>query len=117
MKLKAKIRKEREKLGLSQQELAELIGVHQYNISDFETGRIEPNVKTLIKLADAFHITIDDLLSHKKETKKKDIDKRSSNRLNQIEVDISSLSNDDKDAVLKDIENLLEKYKSKTPEE
>lgn len=65
MTLKRKIKAERLKRGWTQNKLASLLGVKQFTISDYETGRLEPNIRMLIKLADAFKISVDELLSHK----------------------------------------------------
>lgn len=37
----------------------------QYNISDYEIGRIEPNVATLIRFAEVFNISLDFLVGRK----------------------------------------------------
>lgn len=54
----------RKSKGISQQELADFLKVKQAVISHFETGRNEPDVNTLIKLADFFHCSVDYLIGH-----------------------------------------------------
>ena len=59
-----KIKHLRQQNNLSQSELAKIIGVSQKSISDYEIGKTQPDYETLIKLADYFHTTIDNLLGH-----------------------------------------------------
>lgn len=47
---------------LTQAELGELIGVSQVAISTYENGERTPPLDVLIKLADVFDCTIDDLV-------------------------------------------------------
>ncbi len=52
----------RRKRGLSQVELARRLDVHQSMISYLEGGRKEPSVDLVIRIADLFVVSIDDLL-------------------------------------------------------
>ena len=52
----------REKEGLTQQELANELGIIQTKVSKYELGRIEPNIEMLIKIADFFDVTLDYLV-------------------------------------------------------
>ena len=44
---------------LSQKQLADIIGTTARAISFYETGLREPNIKTLIALADFFEVSLD----------------------------------------------------------
>ena len=46
----------------NQQQLAQLVGVSQQCVSEWENGKIEPTLSYLWKLADIFNITIDELV-------------------------------------------------------
>ena len=59
--MKLRIREFREELGLTQSELAKSIGTLQRNISNWENGVNEPDCATLIKLAETFKISLDEL--------------------------------------------------------
>ena len=48
--------------GLTQQELAEKLGVTNRTISKWETGETFPETSQLVPLADLFHVTVDELL-------------------------------------------------------
>ena len=48
--------------GLTQTQLAELIGCHQQSINKWETGKCAPGMQSLIKLARALGCSIDDLI-------------------------------------------------------
>lgn len=63
MKLQEKILYCRKKAGLSQEALAEKIGVSRQAISKWETGEASPEVGKLLMLARAFGVTTDWLLS------------------------------------------------------
>ena len=68
MKLKDNLRFLRRKAGLTQAELAKKMHLRQYNISDYEIGRIEPNIQTLIRFADIFDVSLDFLVGRKQES-------------------------------------------------
>lgn len=53
------LRRER---GLTQEEVAEKIGVSNKTYSKWETGSTSPDIETLVRLAEAFSVTTDDLL-------------------------------------------------------
>ena len=52
----------REDADLSQQELAEILHVHQTTYSDYELGRLNVPIHILIQLAQYFHTSVDYLL-------------------------------------------------------
>ena len=56
------LKKLRKRANLSQNELANLLGINQYNISFWEIGRSEPNIEQLIKLSEILNVPIDYLL-------------------------------------------------------
>ena len=51
---------------MSQEELAERIGVSRQTLSKYETGESLPDIEKCKALADVFGITIDDLISYEK---------------------------------------------------
>lgn len=57
-----RIKKERLNRGMSQQELAEVVGVSQAAEAGWEVGRCNPRPKHLLKLSKLFGITVDELL-------------------------------------------------------
>ena len=56
------LRSIRKELGVTQKVLAAKINVSQQCYSDYETGKTDPDIKTLILIADALNISIDYLL-------------------------------------------------------
>lgn len=54
----------RENHGVSQQKLAEAIGLTQQSINKYENHKIEPDIATLILIADFFHTSVDYLIGH-----------------------------------------------------
>lgn len=59
----------REKVKLTQKEAAELLGVKNYQLANYETNRTEPNIQTLINMSSIYKVTIDELLNNKVENK------------------------------------------------
>lgn len=59
----------REKVKLTQKEAAELLGVKNYQLANYETNRTEPNIQTLINMSSIYRVTIDELLNNKVENK------------------------------------------------
>ena len=56
-----KIKELREEAHWSQSELAEKIGSAQRNVSNWENGVSEPDCETIIKLAETFDVSLDEL--------------------------------------------------------
>lgn len=54
----------RESRGISQQKLADAVGLTQQSINKYENHKIEPDIETLIRIADFFHTTVDYLVGH-----------------------------------------------------
>ena len=59
-----KLKELRQKKGISQQALADTVGVSQQSINKYENHNIEPDIRTLKALADYFHTSVDYLIGH-----------------------------------------------------
>ena len=57
-----RLKNAREDRDISQKDMAEKLGISQPNYSRIETGIQEPNLDQLIKIAEIFEISIDELL-------------------------------------------------------
>lgn len=64
-----RLKKEREKRGWSQTDLAEKIHVSRQSVSKWETGKNYPSIEIIIELSDLFGITIDEMLRSDKNLK------------------------------------------------
>ena len=62
-----RIKSYRESKNMTQNEIAEILGVKSATISKYESGLLEPNVDALKKLAELFEISIDELLKDQEE--------------------------------------------------
>lgn len=62
MTVSEKIYTLRTRLGLSQEELAEKLGVSRQSVSKWETGQSVPDLEKIIKLADLFGMSVDELV-------------------------------------------------------
>lgn len=100
---------------ITQSEMARRLNVNQYNISDYETGRAEPNIDTLIKLADIYEVTLDDMLGRKntfapkKETSSFDVFGEYIKDLHSIKIlrRIEKLTDKEKDMLYTTIDSII----------
>lgn len=60
-----KLKEYRLRMGVTQNEIAFRLGMTQQTYSRYENGVNEPNLEILIKIADFFQVSIDDLLGRK----------------------------------------------------
>jgi len=60
-----RLKQYRNNLKLSQQEVANIIGVSQKTYCNYESGVTEPSSEILVKLADLFHTSLDSLIREK----------------------------------------------------
>ena len=58
------LKKLRELKGISQRELGKQVNIANTMISRYEREEAEPNIETLIKLADFFNVSVDTLIGH-----------------------------------------------------
>lgn len=54
----------REEKGISQQTLAHAIGCSQQSVNKYENHNIEPDIETLIRIADYFETSVDFIVGH-----------------------------------------------------
>ena len=68
MALGERIKEQRKKSGLSQERVAELVGVSRQSVTKWESGQSAPSTENLFKLAEIFGTTVDMLLDIPKES-------------------------------------------------
>lgn len=56
------VREVREARGLSQRELAQRLNMNTHTIMDFEVGRSNPRIETILLIAAELHISLDSVL-------------------------------------------------------
>lgn len=61
------LRELRRKCGMTQKELGNVVGLTQQTINKYENGNAEPNIRTLIALADYFETSVDYLIGRTSE--------------------------------------------------
>ena len=69
-----RIKNLRQQLGLTQAELADKVGFTSQTVSNWESGSREPDIEALVKLSSLFNVSLDYLLSGKKEEEKITLD-------------------------------------------
>lgn len=62
MTLAERIQEQRRRCGMSQEKLAELVGVSRQAVTKWESGQSAPNTENLFRLAEIFGVTVDLLL-------------------------------------------------------
>lgn len=98
-----RLRAVRDRRAFSQTKLAELVGITQTLVSDYEVGRLRLNAGLLVRFAKALRVSADEILGLK-ETKENGFrDRRFIRRMQEIE----KLSRTEKQALLKTIDHFL----------
>ena len=69
MNIGTKLRDTRTKLGFTQEQVAESLGVSRQSISNWENERNYPDIISVVKLSDLYNVSLDYLLKDKEETK------------------------------------------------
>ena len=67
MKLKTRIRELRARDRLSQEELAQKVGVRRETIGNLENGRYNPSLKLAMDIAQVFGATVEDIFTFEDE--------------------------------------------------
>ena len=109
MSLSENIKKIRKKKGWSQKELGEMIGSHLSHINRIETGKQNPSLEVLIKLADALEVSIDGLVRGSEEDFK-EIRIEDKNMAERIKL-LNTMEPEDRKAVIRVIDAMLTKKK------
>lgn len=74
MEVGNRIREERERKGISQEELARQIFVSRQTVSNWETGKTCPDVQSLLLMSNLFDVSVDSLVKGDVETMTKEIE-------------------------------------------
>ena len=82
MNVGARIKKHREKQNISQDELALKIFVSRQTISNWETSKSYPDIKSLTMLSNIFHVTLDDFIKGDIEEMKRIVSKEKIEKFN-----------------------------------
>lgn len=59
------LRQKREERRMTQNDLAERLGVSRQNVSNYETGYKIPPLKVVVAAADVFHCSTDEMIGRK----------------------------------------------------
>ena len=82
MNVGARIKKYREKQNISQDELAMKVFVSRQTISNWETNKSYPDIKSLTMLSNIFHVTLDDFIKGDIEEMKRIVSKEKIEKFN-----------------------------------
>lgn len=61
MDLHKKLKELRKAYNLTQQEISEKLNISRVNYTRYETGAVRPDYETVIKIADFYDVTLDEL--------------------------------------------------------
>lgn len=84
-----RIRDLREDNDLRQQDLAKETGIDQRTISNYETGKTNPDSEALIKLADYFNVSIDYLVCRNNNIQ--NVNKQIISKIEAIELELNKI--------------------------
>lgn len=62
MSIGAALKAARRAAGLTQEEVARRSGVHQVHLSRLENGKVQPTVRTLVRLAEVYGVEVGSLV-------------------------------------------------------
>jgi len=102
MNVGSRIKQLREKLGLSQSELAHRAGVAQSTLSYLESGIKSPSIDTLLQICDALGVSISELLG-------KEIDDRIPEHIRPLLSHIKNLTPDQAQKLAEFIKSMVER--------
>lgn len=79
MEISNQIKLRRTAAGISQEELADLIFISRQTLSNWETGKTYPDINSLLRLSEVFHVSLDELVkgdikAMQEQIKKEDIE-------------------------------------------
>lgn len=106
-----KLRELREKKGLTQKELGDILNLTKSNISKYENEKLEPNLETFKKISDLFQVSAEFLLDNSIVYAKKSMKEQIGNDIIQllIEKNIIRYGEEFTDEKRKWLFNLLDK--------
>ncbi len=100
------IKELRIKKGLTQEELGKMLNKTKNNISQYETGKREPDIDTLIRLSDLFNVSINTLVG-KKETVNSVFAKLLVQEYRKRNIDLNTLPIEQQEKLAKQITNII----------
>ena len=83
MEVGAQIKKYRSNMGISQEELAEKVYVSRQTVSNWETGKNYPDIRSVLLLSSVFNVSLDQLIKGDVEIMKKEIKETEIKKLNK----------------------------------
>lgn len=86
MDIENQLRNGRKRLGLSQEGLAEAVGVSRQTVSNWENSKSYPDLGSLLKLSDLFEISLDNLIKGDITMMKTEISQEARNRFNRESI-------------------------------
>ena len=72
MDIGVKIKDARLASNLTQEQVAEALGISRQTVSNWENGKTYPDIINVIKMSDLYHVSLDHLLKGEKQEKEPD---------------------------------------------
>ena len=105
MNFSAQLIQQRKERSLTQQKLADAVGIHVNQIKRYESGTTQPTLDALVKLAKTLHVSLDSLVFGEEIT-------TDDNLKFQLEA-LKELDAEDKYLILEVLQGLVFKYQAK----
>lgn len=91
MEIGTQIKQHRTARGLSQEELAEQVYVTRQTLSNWETGKTYPDINSLLRLSDLFHVSLDELVKGDIQKMKEQINQNDIREFNTASIIFAAL--------------------------
>lgn len=104
------LKKYRELKGITQATVARELGISRQTYNNYELGKREADYETLLKLAEFFDTTVENLLSNSSE---KNIDSSTNNKDEKIAIlfrHLQDIPQNDREQLLNNIESTIDIY-------
>lgn len=100
-----RIKEERNRIGMSQTELADAIGSNKSKISNIENGRSIPTIETLVKIGNAFNIPVTEFLVINEVSNKENVTFISF--MKKVIIRVSKLKKEKQESIMVSIDTIL----------
>lgn len=107
MNFPARLIKIRKSQGLTQQGLADAAKLHVNQVKRYESGSAQPTLEGLIKLAQALHINLDDMVFEEGERGP------SGNKMQLLFEAVERLTNEEQSIIQELLEGMIVKYEAR----
>ena len=97
----------RQKINITQEQLADKLGVTRQTISSWETGRSYPDIASIVKMSEIFNMSLDELLKEHPKLNKQDSSKIKTIAFGKLTKDEIEYTENYVEQIVEKINNIL----------